>query len=82
MVLDISQYAGFEIAIRFRFESDGAYSSQDQYNNPPNNSVLDGAWQLDNIALYDVWPDEYDDPFDPTDFQDEEPPRLTGSYVR
>ena len=56
MSLDLSAYAGLEISIRFRFESDGAYSSQDQYNNPPLNSVKDGAWQIDNIALYDTHP--------------------------
>ncbi|MBN2565836.1 MAG: hypothetical protein JXB46_09000, partial [Candidatus Eisenbacteria bacterium] len=44
---------GVEFDLRFRFESDGAYSAQDQYNNPPLNSVLDGAWQLDNITLKD-----------------------------
>ncbi|MCK4512038.1 hypothetical protein KAW64_09875, partial [bacterium] len=37
--------------VRFRFESDGAYSSQDQWDNPPFHSVLDGAWQIDNITL-------------------------------
>jgi hypothetical protein len=51
MSIDLSDYAGLPIAIRFRFESDGAYSSQDEYNNPPFNSVLDGAWQLDNFTL-------------------------------
>jgi hypothetical protein len=56
MVIDMSDYAGLEIDIRFRFESDGAYSSQDQWNNPPSNSCLDGAWQLDNISLYDIDP--------------------------
>jgi hypothetical protein len=49
--IDLSSYAGEDIQIRFRFESDEAYSSQDQYNNPPNNSCLDGAWQLDNFAV-------------------------------
>ncbi len=38
--------------IRFRFESDGAYSSQDQYDNAQH-SVKDGAWQLDNITIHD-----------------------------
>ncbi len=42
---------GGEFDLRFRFESDGAYSSRDQYNNPPLNSVQDGAWQLDNITI-------------------------------
>ncbi|MFH1866179.1 MAG: FlgD immunoglobulin-like domain containing protein, partial [Candidatus Eisenbacteria bacterium] len=51
VVLDLSDYAGQEIAIRFRFESDGAYSSEDTENNPPWNSCLDGAWQLDNLTL-------------------------------
>ncbi len=55
VLLDISPEAmGVEFDLRFRFESDGAYSSQDQYNNgPPWDSCLDGAWQLDNITLYD-----------------------------
>ncbi len=51
MVLDVSDYVGQEFDLRFRFESDAAYSSQDQYNNPPANSCLDGAWQLDNITI-------------------------------
>jgi hypothetical protein len=50
--LDISPYAGQDIWIRWRFESDVAYSSQDQYNNPSQgSSCLDGAWQLDNITV-------------------------------
>jgi hypothetical protein len=62
MVVDISEYLGTEFDLRFRFESDIAFSSQDQYNNPPQNSVLDGAWQLDNITLYvDTTPVFYDD---------------------
>jgi len=53
VVLDISAEAmGMEFDLRFRFESDGAYSSQDQYDNAQH-SVLDGAWQLDNITLLD-----------------------------
>ena len=51
MTLDLSAFSGEAIDIRFRFESDVAYSSQDQWDNPPFHSVLDGAWQLDNIAL-------------------------------
>jgi hypothetical protein len=51
MSLDMSSFAGTTIDLRYRFVSDEAYSSADQYNNgPPNNSVLDGAWQLDNIT--------------------------------
>jgi hypothetical protein len=51
MTLDLSDFAGEAIDVRFRFESDGAYSSQDQWDNPPFHSVLDGAWQIDNITL-------------------------------
>ncbi|MFH1865000.1 MAG: FlgD immunoglobulin-like domain containing protein [Candidatus Eisenbacteria bacterium] len=60
--IDLGDYAGLAIAIRFRFESDGAYSSQDQWDNPPFHSVLDGAWQLDNVSLYDSDP-SHNDPF-------------------
>ncbi len=49
--LDLSAYAGIPFRLRFRFESDASYSAQDQYNNPPMNSVQDGAWQLDNITF-------------------------------
>ncbi len=50
--VNLSDYAGQAIDIRFRFESDVQYSSEDTYNNgAPNNSVLDGAWQIDNIEL-------------------------------
>ncbi len=53
MVLDITTEAmGIEFDLRFRFESDGAYSSQDQWDNLQH-SVQDGAWQLDNITLLD-----------------------------
>jgi hypothetical protein len=66
VVEDISQFAGRDIIVRFRFESDVAYSSQDQYNNPPFNSVLDGAWQLDNftVSVNDevVWLDDCESP--------------------
>ena len=51
MTLDLSAFAGQAIDVRFRFESDMAYSSQDSWDNPPFHSVLDGAWQLDNITL-------------------------------
>jgi hypothetical protein len=46
---DLSEYAGQEVSLRFRCESDCCYSSQDMWNNPPLNSCLDGAWQLDNF---------------------------------
>ena len=57
VVIDLSDYAGTILGIRFRFESDGVYSSQDQYDNPPQSSCLDGAWQLDNIKLWTMDPD-------------------------
>jgi hypothetical protein len=51
--IDISSYGmGLVFDLRFRFDADGAYSAQDQYNNAQN-SVKDGAWQLDNIVLRD-----------------------------
>jgi hypothetical protein len=46
----LDAYAGSDILVRFRFESDGAYSSQDQWDNS-DHSVLDGAWQLDNFSV-------------------------------
>ena len=55
--LDLTDYSGYAFDLRFRFESDGAYSSQDQRDNPPWHSVLDGAWQLDNIKLVAWTPD-------------------------
>jgi len=53
--VDISPEAmGVEFDMRFRFESDAAYSSQDQWNNSSSgSSCKDGAWQLDNITLLD-----------------------------
>jgi hypothetical protein len=51
VVVDLSEYAGLELEIRFRFESDATYSSRDEYDNVMG-SVRDGAWQLDNIAIY------------------------------
>jgi hypothetical protein len=64
MVIDLNDYAGTILGIRFRFESDSAYSSQDQHDEP-GHPVLDGAWQLDNIKLWTMDPDSttlfYDD---------------------
>ena len=51
MFLDIGDYSGQVIDLRFRFESDYVISSQDYYVNPPEYSTTDGAWQLDNIHL-------------------------------
>jgi hypothetical protein len=60
--MDITNEAlGVEFDLRFRFESDGAYSSQDQWDTPAH-PVLDGAWQLDNITITaDGTPVFYDD---------------------
>jgi len=64
---DLSAYAGMDITLRFRFESDFAYSSQDQYDNT-SHSVLDGAWQLDNLTWIvndtAVWLDDCESPGD------------------
>jgi len=57
MEIDLGDFAGEYLSLRFRFDSDCAYSSQDQYNNPPWNSCLDGAWQLDNFELWTMDPD-------------------------
>ena len=65
-VKDLSEFSGGDIALRFRFESDCMYSSQDHWNNPPFNSCLDGAWQLDNISWYVngelLWLDDCESP--------------------
>ena len=87
MSLDLSDCAGTDLAIRFRFESDCAYSCEDQYNNPPLNSCLDGAWQLDNIAIYvnDTlrWIDDCEDPGENGwDTSDLGPEGQTGAYFR
>jgi hypothetical protein len=50
VALDLSSYAGQDIHLRYRFTSDVAFSSADQYDNPQH-SVKDGAWQLDNITI-------------------------------
>ncbi len=67
-VQDLGDYAGIDIALRFRVESDGAYSSQDQDDNPPASSCLDGAWQLDNFTFtvngVEEWSDDCESPGD------------------
>jgi hypothetical protein len=50
VTLDLSSYAGQDIHLRYRFESDVAFSSADQYDNSQH-SCRDGAWQLDNITI-------------------------------
>ncbi len=67
--ITLDSWAGTDITLRLRFESDGAYSAQDEYNNgPPRNSVLDGAWQLDNFDIkvnsVSVWSDDAESPGD------------------
>ncbi|MCD4690359.1 immune inhibitor A [bacterium] len=64
----IQMFAGVDVCLRFRFESDGAYSCQDAYVDPPAYSVTDGAWQLDNIEWgvngASVWLDDCESPGD------------------
>ncbi|MFH1690063.1 MAG: FlgD immunoglobulin-like domain containing protein [Candidatus Eisenbacteria bacterium] len=66
--LDASAFAGQDVRLQFRFESDDAYSPQDTEDNPPQHSVLDGAWQLDNIEWLvngsPVWSDDCESPGD------------------
>jgi len=66
--LSLGPWAGEDIRLRFRVESDEATSSQDEYDNPPMSSTLDGAWQLDNIAIEvngpQVWLDDCESPGD------------------
>lgn len=50
-VIDLSSYYSPNLAVRFRMQSSYQNSSQDQYNNPPQNSYKDGAWQLDNFKF-------------------------------
>ena len=66
-MLDLSDCSGSDIHLRFRFESDASYSSQDTgdtYLHP----VQDGAWQLDNIEWkvngVTVWLDDCEAPGD------------------
>ncbi|MFH1866178.1 MAG: FlgD immunoglobulin-like domain containing protein [Candidatus Eisenbacteria bacterium] len=49
--LDMSAYAGVDVTVRFRLESDGANSSQDSPDSSPMHPFRDGAWQLDNFEL-------------------------------
>ena len=66
--VDASSFAGADMTVRFRFESDEAYSAEDEYDNIPLHSVLDGAWQLDNIEWKvndaTVWLDDCESPGD------------------
>ena len=45
--IDISAYAGDDASIRFRFESDGAYSDED------NLYPSEGAWFIDDVSVND-----------------------------
>jgi hypothetical protein len=49
--LDMSAYAGVDVTVRFRLESDGANSSQDSPDSSPMHPFRDGAWQLDNFEF-------------------------------
>jgi hypothetical protein len=50
VTLDLSAHGGQTIRLRYRFESDLFVSSEDTEDNPQH-SMLDGAWQLDNITV-------------------------------
>lgn len=50
VTLDLSEYAGTSIDLRFRFESDRVFSSADEPSVAPY-PVTDGAWQIDNIWI-------------------------------
>ncbi len=66
-LFDLSAYVGSDLRLRFRFESDVAYSAQDEFENSLG-SVKDGAWQLDNIEWkvndVTVWLDDCESPGD------------------
>jgi len=66
-VLTLTAYAHSDVRLRFRFESDGAYSCEDEYENHWG-SVKDGAWQFDNIEWkvngITVWLDDCESPGD------------------
>ncbi len=66
--LDLTPWAGVDVRIRFRFESDGAYSPQDQWSYPSCDDIRDGAWQLDNVQWKvngsTVWLDDCESPGD------------------
>jgi len=76
-VHSLDAYAGVDVRIRFRFESDHVYSSQDEPDNE-SHSVLDGAWQLDNIEWKvggsTVWLDDCESPGDNGWVHDDLPP--------
>ncbi|MBC8384536.1 MAG: hypothetical protein H8E57_03340 [Candidatus Cloacimonetes bacterium] len=45
--IDIGAYAGEDVSVRFRFESDGAYSDED------GDYFSEGAWFIDNVSIND-----------------------------
>ena len=49
--LSLNDYAGTDIRLRFRFESDSAYSCEDEPVDPPLFPLRNGAWQLDNFEI-------------------------------
>jgi hypothetical protein len=65
ITLNMNTYAGHALDLRFRFESDDAYSSEDEPDNAQH-SVEDGAWQLDNFKWKvngsSVWYDDCESP--------------------
>ena len=87
--IDMTEFSESDVRLRFRFESDVCYSSEDQPDNP-DHSVKDGAWQLDNFAwnvLRGVWATPWeDDCEDPGEngWEHEDTPGVdqTGVYFR
>jgi hypothetical protein len=66
-VHELDSYAGTDIRLRFRVESDCVVSSEDQYYHSLQ-SFRDGAWQIDNIEISvnggTVWLDDCESPGD------------------
>ncbi|MBN2565247.1 MAG: immune inhibitor A, partial [Candidatus Eisenbacteria bacterium] len=48
--IDLTSYLEQEIKLRFRFASDSTVSSEDTPDNATH-SLLNGAWQIDNVAI-------------------------------
>ena len=65
VTLDLSAYAGAPLDVRWRFDSDGANSAQDQPDNPPWHSVREGAWYIDEVVVSSGSDTIFQDGFEP-----------------
>ncbi len=74
--LSLSAYAGTDIRLRFRFESDSFFSCEDQPLDPPYYPIKNGAWQLDNFKVMSKLTNP--DPWDTHWFDDCESPGDNG----